>query len=146
MVSHFFKFFTSALQNSHFSDYGASKIVSHFFKFFTFSYFCGTFVKNIMKKYQFLIQTYKFHFKIYFFYKVLRSQTCCYYNSGPFNITQNFGKKAVFINVLTRILLETLCKNYLFVIPISKGRIRIYYIGEFQDLKVSATKMTAVSI
>ena len=48
-----------------FSNYGPSKMVFHFLEFFTFSCFCGTFVKN----FQFLIQIFKIHFKIYFFAK-----------------------------------------------------------------------------
>ena len=54
-------------------------------------------------------------------------------------------KKATFI-VLMNLFLETLWKNHIFLIQVSKVRIKIYNTGDFQDLRLSATKMAAVSI
>ena len=43
-------------------------------------------------------------------------------------------------------LVKNLMKKLPFLIQIFKGHIKIYYIGDFQDLKLAVTKMMAVSI
>ena len=58
----------------------------------------------------------------------------------------NFGKKAVLINVLTRLFLNHFMKKLPFLIPISKVHVKIWYTADFRDIKLSASKMTAVAI
>ena len=64
----------------------------------------------------------------------------------PFQYNSKFGKKAIFFKVLTKLLLKTLWKSYLFLIHISKVHISICNIEELRDLEISTTKMTVFSI
>ena len=129
-----------------FSNYEPSKMVFHFFKFFTFSCFRGTFVKNFMKKLSFFNANFWNSIQDLLFCQVLLSQTSCYYSSGPFTVTQNLEKKPHLLMFWQSFSQKLYEKNYLFSIQIFKVHIKIYNTGDFQDLKLSATKMAAVSI
>ena len=67
-------------------------------------------------------------------------------NWRSFQYNPIFGEKIVFIDVFIRLLSKSLRKNCFFLIQISKVHVRIYCIANFHDLKLSVTKMTAVSI
>ena len=113
--------------------------------FFTFSCRYGIFVKHYMKKLSIFNVRVWNPFQDLPFCQVLQSRTCYYKNGGPFNITQNL-EKIVFMGVFVRILIKSLWKNYFCWIQFCKVRVRIYCIANFQDLKPSTTKMTAVWI
>ena len=65
----------------------------------------------------------------------------------PFQYNTKFGKKAVFVNVLTnKAFAENFMRKLLFLIQISKVDVSICCTAELQVLELSATKMRVVSI
>lgn len=119
------------------SNYGPSNMMYHYFRFFTFSFFVALFPKILWENYPILISLILLSFTF---------SNLLVLNWRPFQYNINFETKAIFINVLTELLLKTLWKNYYFLMQISKVHLRIYCIANFQSVKIFAIKMATNSI
>ena len=104
------------------SNYGPSNMMYHYFRFFTFSFFVALFPKILWENYPILISLILLSFTF---------SNLLVLNWRPFQYNTNFETKAIFINVLTELLLKTLWKNYYFLMQISKVHLRIYCIANF---------------
>ena len=101
--------------------------------------------KTLWKNCHFLIQIFEIHFKIYYFGKFYDLKPATTY-MAVFSIQHKVCKKNRIYWCFNQAFIKNVMKKLLFLLLISEAHFMVYYIANFHDLKLSATKITAVSM
>ena len=126
-----------ALWNGVFEITGRQTWCLIFLAFLLLVVFTGSFPKTLRNNYPFLRSTILPSFTI---------SNLLLLKWLPFQYNTKLGKKNRIYWCFDQAFVKNFMKKILFLIQISKVHARIYRIANFHDLKLSATKITAVSI